>query len=274
MSEGITDSSETKKSQKANNKVSLSDCQQMTSGTDQVESGSQMQGDNSCDVKSRSHGDCNSTMHTADNLNVVVAMNQELHQKQEVLDNRPLSDNQGGIKVDINDNNIDTGNNPTIQDTISCSLTPLSSSTSPVSSFSNQLASTEPEDDLSTPVQESQPALLAKQQSSLSPTTQQEPDSQYLPNINLQEVTVVLSTSATSATSVSSSSFSTTLPLNLSQPTQESSSPESGTLVSACIPESVSHRQSQSYSQSQPNLNIQHYKQIKQGHPLSTQDRR
>ncbi|XP_041798438.1 nascent polypeptide-associated complex subunit alpha, muscle-specific form [Chelmon rostratus] len=210
-------------------------------------------------------------------------MNQELHQKQEVLDNRP-SDSQRGITVDINDNNIDPGHCPT-QDTIPYSLTPLSSSPSPVSSSPPLPASTEREDDLPTPVQESQPVLTAKQQSSLSmchitttlcspsPTTQHAPDSQFLPNKNLQEVTVVLPTSTTSATSVPLPSFSTALPVSLSQPTQESSSPGSGTLESACVPDSISCPQSQSYPQSQPNLNIQPHKQVKQGRAWSTQDR-
>ncbi|XP_027142651.1 uncharacterized protein nacad isoform X2 [Larimichthys crocea] len=279
-SKGIADNSETK----TNNKASSSDCQQRTSGTDKAESGSQIQGDKSPsrDVKSPSHGYCNSTMHRADNLNVVVATNKELHQKQEVLDNRPLSDSQRGITVDINDNNIDTGHNPPSQDTISYALTPLCSSTSPISSSSPLPASTEPEHDLPTPVQESQP-VPAEQQSSLSichttptlcttsPTTQQTPDSQFIPNNNLQEFTVVLSTSTTSTTSVSSTSFSTALPLSLSQPTQESYSSGSGTLDSPCVPESVSRPQSQ--SSSQPNLNILPHKQIKQGRPWGTQDR-
>ncbi|TMS10903.1 Nascent polypeptide-associated complex subunit alpha [Larimichthys crocea] len=279
-SKGIADNSETK----TNNKASSSDCQQRTSGTDKAESGSQIQGDKSPsrDVKSPSHGYCNSTMHRADNLNVVVATNKELHQKQEVLDNRPLSDSQRGITVDINDNNIDTGHNPPTQDTISYALTPLCSSTSPISSSSPLPASTEPEHDLPTPVQESQP-VPAEQQSSLSichttptlcatsPTTQQTPDSQFIPNNNLQEFTVVLSTSTTSTTSVSSTSFSTALPLSLSQPTQESYSSGSGTLDSPCVPESVSRPQSQ--SSSQPNLNILPHKQIKQGRPWGTQDR-
>ncbi|XP_035528447.1 uncharacterized protein nacad [Morone saxatilis] len=283
-SKGIADNSKTTTGKKANSKASLSDCQQRTSRTSQAEFGSLMQGDDSPspDVKSPSHEYCNSTMHTADNLNVVLAMNQELHQEQEVLDNRPLSDSQRGITVDINDNNIDIGHSPPTQDPISYSLTPPSSSTSPVSSSSPLPASTEPENDLPTPVQESQPVPSTKQQSSLSmchttpmlcatsPATQQAPDSQF-PNNNLQEVTVVLCTSATSATSVSSPSFSTALPLNLSQPTQESSSPGSGTLDAACVPVSISRPQS--YSQSQPNLNIQPHKQIKQGRTWSTQDR-
>ncbi|XP_044063272.1 uncharacterized protein nacad [Siniperca chuatsi] len=283
-SKGIADNSQTKKDRKANNKASLLDCQQRTSGTDKAESGSQIQGDNSPspDVKSPSHGYCNSTTHTPDNLNVVVAMNQELHQKQEVLDNRPLSDSQREITVDINDNNINTGHSPHTQDTKSYSLTPLSSSTSPVLSSSHlPCGSADPEDNLPTPVQESQPVLSIESSltmchttpslCSTSPTTQ---DSQFLPNNNnLQEVTVVLSTSTTSVTSVSTPSFSTAMLLSLSQPTQESSSPGSRTLDSACVPDPTSCPQSKSYSQSQSNLNIQPHKQIKQGRTWSTQGR-
>ncbi|XP_074509879.1 uncharacterized protein nacad [Sebastes fasciatus] len=281
-SKGVADNCKTKAGRKANNKSSSWDCQQKTSGTDKAEFGSQMQGDNSPrpDVKSPSRGHCNSSTHTPGNLNVVLAMNQELHHKQEVLDNRPLSDSQRGITVDINDNNIDTGHSPPTHDTVSFSLTPLSSSTSPVSSSSPlPCASTEPEDDLPTPVQESQPVLSVQQQPSLSmchttPTlcstslaTQQAPDSQFLPNNNLQQVVLSATTSTTSTTSVSSPSFSTAMLLSLSQPTQESSSPAPGTLDSACFPDSISR------PQSQPNLNIQPRKQIKQGCTWSTQDR-
>ncbi|XP_042345534.1 uncharacterized protein nacad [Plectropomus leopardus] len=280
LSKEVSDSSATKTSRKADNKASSSDCQHRTSGTDKDQSGSPMQRGNSPspDVKSPSHGYCYSTIHTPDNLNVVMTANQELHEKQEVLDNRPLSDSQRGITVDINDNNIDTGHSPPIHDTISYSLTPLSSSPSPVSSSSPlPCASTEPEDDLPTPVQESQPVYSAQEQPSLSichstptlrstsPTTQQASDSQFLPNNNIKEMTIVLSTSTTSTTSVSSPSFSTAMPLSLSQPTQESSSP--GTVDSACVPDSISG------PQPQPNLIIQPHKQIKQGCTWSTQDR-
>ncbi|XP_029306661.1 uncharacterized protein nacad [Cottoperca gobio] len=274
----IANNSKTKKGRKANNEASSSDCQQRTSRTEKAQFGPQMQGDNnlSSEVRSPSHGYYMDSATPPDNLNVVLAMNQELHQKPEVLDNRPLSDSQRGITVDINDNNIDTGHSLPTHDIISYSLTALSSSPSPVSSSSPlPCASTEPENDLPKPVQESQPVISAQQQPSLSmchttptlcstsPKTQQAPDSQFLPNNNnnLQEVTVVLSASTTS---VSSPSFSTAM---LSQPTQESFSPAPGTLNSACVPDSIFH------PQSQPNLNIQPHKQIKQGCPWNTQDR-
>ncbi|XP_034554586.1 uncharacterized protein nacad [Notolabrus celidotus] len=281
----IADNSKTKKGQKAKNKDSSSDSQLRTSGIDKARSSSQRHGDTSPnpEVKNSTHGYCESSSHTKHNLNVVMARNHELYQAQEVLDNRPVS-GQRGITVDINDNNIDTDNSPPPQDILSCPLTPLSSSASHVSSSSSlPCASTDPEDDLPTPVQESQPVLLAQQQSSLpvchttptlfsnTPTTQQATNSQFLPNSNLQEVTVVLYTSSTSTTSVSTPSLSTALPLSLSQPTQESSSPESETVDSASIPDSVPCPKSQSYSE--PILNNKAHKQLKPDHTWSTLDR-
>ncbi|XP_069552178.1 uncharacterized protein nacad [Brachyistius frenatus] len=288
LSKGITDNSKTKTGRNANNNSQSPVCQQRTH---KVESSLQMQGDNShgLDVRNPSRGRCNSSTYTPDNLNIVVAMNQDLQQKQEVLDNRPLSDSQRRITVDINDNNIDTGHSPTTLTTIPYSLTPLASSTSSTvsssssSSSSLPCASTEPENDLPTPVQESQPVLSAQQQSSLSmchttpvlfsssSTSKQVPDSGFLPNNNLQEITDTLSTS--SATSVSSPSLSTAMPIRLFQATQESSSPGSGTLHSLCVPDSLSHRQAQSYSQSESNVNTQLCKQIEQGRTRSTKDR-
>lgn len=274
--------STTKTGQKSRHKASSPDCPKRTSKS---ESCSQRQRDNSPspDVKSPSHGYCNSTTHTPDNLNVVVEMNQELHEKLKVLDNRPLPDSQRGITVDINDNNIVTGSRPN-QDGISC--TPLSLSAFPVSSSSPlPCASVKPEDDLSTPVQESQPVFLAQQKSSLSmchttptlcstsPTTQKAPNSQLLPNNNPQEATVTHPTSTSSTTSVSLPTFSTAMPLSLSQPTQESSAPESENLESACVVDSIFHPRSQFCSQSQPNLNAQAHKQIQQGCTWNTQDR-
>uniref|UniRef100_A0A3Q3VYD5 NAC-A/B domain-containing protein n=1 Tax=Mola mola TaxID=94237 RepID=A0A3Q3VYD5_MOLML len=71
-------------------------------------------------------------------------------------------------------------------------------------------------------------------------TTQQAFDSQVVPSGNLQEDTVVLSSTATSTTSDSSPSLSTALPLNLSQATQESSLPDE-----SCVPDLVSQPLSQ-----------------------------
>lgn len=276
-SKGNAETSKSKTGHNASNKFSSLDCQQKTPGTDKVESGSQLQVENnpSPDV---------STTHTTDNLNIVVAMNQDV--QQEVLDNRPLPDNQRGLTVDINDNNIDITHN-----TIPYSLNPLCFSASPVSSSSSSCslpcASTDPEHDLSTPVQESQPDLSAQQRQepslftchttpvrlSTSPTTQNTPNSQFLPTTNLQEITDVLSTSTVSATTVSSPLFSTAMPLSLFQSAQESSLPELGNLDAVCIPDSSSHPQSQSYSQSHANARVQSHKQVSQGHTWSTQDR-
>ncbi|KAM7383543.1 hypothetical protein PAMP_003187 [Pampus punctatissimus] len=265
----ITNNSKTVTGQKVNDKAST-DCQKRTSGTDKPESGLPMHKNNSPDVKSPSHGYCTSTEHTPDNLNVVVATNQELHQTKGVLDNRPLY-SQRGITVDINDNNIDAGHSPPPQDTILYSFTPLSSSTSPVSSSSPlPCASTEPEDDLPTPVQESQPVITTSTLCSPSPTSQQAPLTQLPPNNNLQEMTVALPTPTTSATSVSLPSSSIAVPPSLSQPTQESSSRGSGAPDS----DSISLPHAQSLSQSEPNVNIEPHKQIKQGHPWSTQGKR
>ncbi|KAM3614117.1 uncharacterized protein V6R79_010388 [Siganus canaliculatus] len=276
QSKGFADKTKKKANRKAN-KAASPDSQGSTPGTDTVDSDSQIKGDvvPSPDVTSPNHGLHSSEKHTVDNLNAVVIMNQELHQK-EVLDNRPRHASQRGVTLDINDNNIDT--DPT-QDTIPCSATSPSPSVSSVSSSSLHPSSSEPETDLSTPVQESQPSLSPEQQSSLSmcstspglcstsSTTQQTPDSQRPPNNTIQELTSILSTSATSTTSVSPPSFSTASPLSLTQPTQESSSPGSETLDSAQGQDSVSH------SQSETSVNIQPPKQNKQDHPWSTQDK-
>lgn len=271
------DNSSTKTGQKSRHKASSPDCPKRTTKT---EYSSQRQRDNrpSLDVLSPSHGYNNSTTHTPDNLNVIVEMNQELLEEQNVLDNRPLPDSQRGISVDINDNNIVTGSQPN-QASISC--TPPSLSAFPVSSSSPlPCASIKPEDDLRTPVQESQPVFSAQQKSSLSichttpslcsksPTTQHTPHSQLLPNNGPQDATIALPIPTSSTTSVSLPSFSPAMPLSLSQPTQESSAPESETLDSIC------HPRSQFCSQFQPNLtSVQAHKQIQQGCTWSSQDR-
>ncbi|XP_078143329.1 uncharacterized protein LOC144541930 [Centroberyx gerrardi] len=211
-------------------------------------------------------------------------MNQEVSQKQEVLDNRPLPASQIESTKDINDNNIRSGHSSPTQDAILCPLTPLSASTSPLSSSSPLLcASTEPEDDLPTPVQESQPLLPPAQPQpplsmchtsstlrSTSPTTQPLPVSQFLLNSNLQEATVALPKPTTSARSVSSVPSSPTALPSLSQPTQESLL-GSGAPNAVPVPDSTSLPHSQSHSQ--PNLDIQPHKQAKPGRTRSTPDR-
>ncbi|KAM6909668.1 uncharacterized protein nacad [Xenentodon cancila] len=185
------------------------------------------------------------------------------------------------ITVDINDNNIDTGPNQHSQNIMPCSLTPFSSTTSFTSSTNSSSsssppsASREPDNGLSTPIQESQPAVSAQQQSSLSPchttpapfsassTTHHSPDSCSPSNNNLQEVTDVFS-----GKTVSSPSLSTALPSSLSKATQET-----GTVDTACVPDSSSRPQSQSNSRSQADVSIHPHKQIKQDHTWISQDR-
>lgn len=227
-------------------------------GTENAESGSQMPGNHSSSSDLKSPQYCRPNVHTAHNLNVVVAVNPESHQKLEVLDNRPLSDSHTGATVDINDNNIEASQSPPVQDTISNSLTPPSSLTPPALP-SLPLPATEPEDDLPTPVQESQPVLPAAPLLCSACTTTQE----VFTNSDLQEVTAALSTSAPSAVS----SASRPLPSNPLQPTQEPPSPGSRTQDSA----QVSH--SQSFSLCQPKLDVKQNKQTKQSCTWSTQDR-
>uniref|UniRef100_A0A673BLJ0 NAC-A/B domain-containing protein n=2 Tax=Sphaeramia orbicularis TaxID=375764 RepID=A0A673BLJ0_9TELE len=273
LSEGIANRSKTKRDQKPDNKA-------VSSG----ESDSQIQKDNSPtpDVKNSPHENCKSTTCIPDNLNVVVAKNQDLHLPRRELDNRPLSVSQRGSTVDINDNNINTGECSSNQDSVFYSLTPLSTSPA-VFSSALACASTKPEDDLPTPVQESQPVLSARPQSTLSmshntsticstsSTTHQATVSQFLPKTNHQEATVVHSTSTTSAMSVSLPSSSSASPLSLSQPTQESSTSGSKAPGSACVSDSASLSHSQSHSQ--PNANTQPHKPNKKGRTWSTQDR-
>lgn len=258
-SKGIADSCKAKTGHDANDNIS-SGFRQRISETDKVESGSKIQGHSrpSSDVQSQRQGFCNSNKNIQDNLNTVVAMNQDLGQNQEVLDNRPLPDTQKVITTDINDNNIDTAS------------LPYSSTCSSVPS-----ASVEPINGLSTPVQESQPVLSAQQQSSLSmcqttlahfttsPMTQPSHESGFPQNNSLQEFTEVFS-----ATSTTSSSLSTAMPLILSQATQET-----GTLDSVYIPESYSHPYTQSSLQSQTNVSIQSHKQNKQDQTGISKDR-
>lgn len=258
-SKGITDGSKAKTGHDANDNIT-SGFQQRISEIDKVQSGSKVQGCSrpSSDVKSQRQGSCNSNKNTQDNLNTVVAMNQDVDQHQEVLDNRPLPDTQKVITTDINDNNIDTAS------------LPYSSTCSSVPSVSM-----EPMSALSTPVQESQPVPSAQQQSSLSmcqttpahfttsPMTQPSHESGFPQNNSIQDFTDVLL-----ATSTTSPSLSTAMPLILSQATQET-----GTLDPVCIPESSSHPCTQSSLQSQTNVSIQSQKQNKKGQTGVSKDR-
>ncbi|XP_029958000.1 NAC-alpha domain-containing protein 1-like [Salarias fasciatus] len=278
---GIANGSKIQTVHNANNNLSSSDSQQGKSATDKVTSALQIQKVvNSCpDVKSLCHGHSSSAVCTTDNLNIVNAIDQDLQQKEEVLDNRPLSVSHRGI-TDINDNNIDTNPDTSAHSNTEYSLNPHSSTASPISSSSSSsslpCASTEPENDLPTPVQESQPVLSAQQQSSpstchtnpaffsISSKTQAAARSGY-PDSYFQDFTDILSTSATPTTSVSTPSLSTAMPLSLFQANQRSLSPGSGTQESC--------PQSQSYSQIQANVGIPPQKQIKQVPTWSPQGR-
>ncbi|KAF7658764.1 hypothetical protein LDENG_00008250 [Lucifuga dentata] len=281
---GVSDTSKIKTGQKPNNKVVPLDHRQATGGTGKAGFDSQRQEDKSPNpnVQIHSHGYCNTR--SPDDPNVTMAMSQEMPQNQGMLDNRPLSDSQRGSTEDMNDNNIKSSHSSPSQDTKFYSENPLSSSSSPVSSSSPLLGvSTDPEDDLPTPVQESQPLFpliqsqpplsMSHTKSTLSYTSTTTQQPQFHQNGNLQEATVVLPTPTTSATNISSSLSSLAAVLSLSQPTQESSLTVSGAPNSASIAESISLRNFQSRTQSQPNLNIQPHKQTKQGHTGSTQDR-
>ncbi|XP_013877320.1 NAC-alpha domain-containing protein 1 [Austrofundulus limnaeus] len=251
-SKETADSSKTKAGHDASDNIS-SGFRQRKSDMDKVESGSQIEGySRPSDVKSPRF--CNSNKSIPDNLNTVVAMNPDLDQQQELLDNRPLPDTQK-IITDINDNNINTTPLPYTSST--CSSAPF--------------ASGEPPDGLSTPIQESQPVLSAQEQSSppthqttpalysTSTATQPSPESGF-PRNNLQDFTDVFST-----TSITSPSLSTAMPLILSQATQET-----GTLDVVCVPESPSHSYS---SQSQTSVSMQSHKQSKQGQAGVSKDR-
>ncbi|XP_061675891.1 uncharacterized protein nacad isoform X2 [Syngnathoides biaculeatus] len=171
---------------------------------------------------------------TPENLNAPVEPNQEqegldnraeiFENRQEVLDNRPPSNSERGIRVDINDNNID-------DDQISQAntlATPSSSSASPVSSSSPiHQASTEPEPDLPTRVQVSHSGLSSHQLPSqatshttatinaTSATSRQAAVSQILPNA--EEATITTLTKSDQSVAFASAS------LEMSKPTQESS---------------------------------------------------
>uniref|UniRef100_A0A8C6MJP9 Uncharacterized LOC107379656 n=1 Tax=Nothobranchius furzeri TaxID=105023 RepID=A0A8C6MJP9_NOTFU len=252
-SEGTAGSSETRTGNDANNNFSPPAFQRRIPGPGQDEGRDAPESD----VKNPTQGRCDPTRSAQHNLNTAAATSQGPHQIQEVLDNRPAT------QRDINDN-IDLNTPAPIPTSHAMTPSPPTASTTSSSPF----VSTEPMDGLSTPVQESQPALPAQQQSTLSlcrtppalfstpPTTQQSPGSGFFHN--LQEVT-----DSCSRSSVTSSSSPTAVPLILSQATQET-----GTLV--CVPDSCSHPYSQSYSPSR--TVVQSHRQVRQGHAGVGQD--
>uniref|UniRef100_A0A147B2N6 Serine-rich adhesin for platelets n=2 Tax=Fundulus heteroclitus TaxID=8078 RepID=A0A147B2N6_FUNHE len=249
--DGMSDVGKTKSDDKASSFSSL-DVQQRTSGPDKVEPVAQKEGHNSGspDEKSPRQGQCNLNRSTTDNPNAIMAMNQDLQQKQEVLDNRPLSNSERQITVDFNDNNIDTGPSKPQQTIVSYSQ----SLRCPPSSL--PCASIESLAGLSTPVQDSQP-VLSTQQQSLQSITHQSTDSEIPPNKNLQEVTDVFSTP--SSKSVSSSPLPAAIPAVLSQATQETGNLD-------CVTESSSP------SKSQSTHSTQSHKQMKEGCTWFAQD--
>ncbi|XP_005804727.1 uncharacterized protein LOC102233250 [Xiphophorus maculatus] len=251
-SDWVTHITKTKTDYNANN-FSSSDFQQRTSGLDKVESVAQTERHNhgSPDEKVLRQEQCNLNRGTRDNLSPIMAMNQDLQQKQEVLDNRPLADSQTQITVDLNDNNIDTGPSKPQKNISYAQATRCPSSSLPC-------ASTESMDGLSTPVQESQP-VISTQQESLQSMTPKSAGSEISSNNSPPEVTDVCSTP--SSKSVSSSKLPTVMPVVLSQATQET-----GNLDSVVVPEASSHQNSES------TFNTQSQKQIKEGCTWFPQD--
>lgn len=207
---------------------------------------------------------CSSACSTAENQSAVVAMSQELQQNLNVLDNRPE-----GTRVDDNDNNVENDHSTATQDTTSHKSIPLRSSLSQVSFSATPSAPPEAEDDLPAPVQESQPEQLNIEHLPVSTchtgpsvcatsmTTQRPKDSKTVQDDHLQEASILFSSTTTC---FSPNSIFISSPLNLSQPTQESSLLGSGTVDPTCAPDLVSKH------------NIHTNSRIKQSHTRSTRD--
>lgn len=229
-SKGTIENSTPKRDLNGNNNLSSTDLHQRASG---------VQGFSSPELSSSASG----------HLNIVAEVKQEVHCKQEALDNRPQTDTQRGVTVDVNENIDLRKNTPKM-----FSHAPTSNS----SSTSLQCASTQPENGLSTPVQESQPVLSAQQSpyptsSSLfspSPTSRKF----TCPSSDLQQVTT--------AGGVSSSS-STQLSLSPSKGTHEHKQ-------AVCVPDSSHGTSYQHHSPSQANIIN---RSNKQAPTVSMQDR-
>ncbi|XP_061896313.1 microtubule-associated protein futsch [Entelurus aequoreus] len=218
----IEDISKTKTSKKANKVSSLE--QKTDKGVSQIQ-------EKKClppNVTRPKDWSRNSNKRVRENLNVMGELDKESHKEQreldnrpevlnniqEGLDNRPVSNGQRGIRVDINDNNIQDD-----QIILSQAITSFSSPTSPVSSSSPFYgASTETKHELITPVQESQPALSVQHLLSLSSSHTTSPTNQQFLT-NHVEATVIHPTLSKPLPSSSSE-----MPSSLSEPTQESSS--------------------------------------------------
>ncbi|XP_015226081.1 PREDICTED: uncharacterized protein LOC107082106 [Cyprinodon variegatus] len=216
------------------NMFSSPDLQQGTSGPHKGESISKSEGHkfSSTDEKSPRQEQCKFNKGRTDNLNAMMSINQDSHQKQEVLDNRPLCDSQREGTVDFNDNNIDNG--PSKPQNITSYSLPLQSPPS-----SPPCASIESLDDLSTPVQESQPIFPTQQQSL------QSGGSGIPPNTNPQVINDIFLTP--SSKSVSSPPMPSNMPIALSKATQETESLDSAYVTDYSQPnlQSVVSTQSQ-----------------------------
>ncbi|XP_051922019.1 uncharacterized protein nacad isoform X1 [Hippocampus zosterae] len=210
---------------KANNKMLSVEPQQKKN-----KSGTQIQVEKCPNNLSRN---CDSP--TPVNLNATVETNRDSHQEDDGLDNRavmvdnsPPSNSERRIIVDINDNNIDNVQYSLSQATRLC--TPFPSSASPATlSSPTPRASTEPQNELPTPVQESQPALSAHRLPSLaapyasatmnstSPASQQVLTPQILPGDKGAAITHLTPTKSESSVALDTT-------FAVSKPTQESSS--------------------------------------------------
>lgn len=232
-SETTMNNPESETGQRENCQPSQSEGLKASSGTESAESVSQLRA-----------RDCNSdgataTTQAAHKLRAV-AVNPEPPRQLEVLDNRPLT-------VDVNDNNIEPMHSPPRQDAASKAPPRPSSSARPAPPSSPPPAS-ESEDDLPTPVQESQPVqssgpLLC----SACTTTQEVLDPSLVPNDSLRPGLPVLP--------------ALTLALPSKPRGQESPSPGARTQDPALLPDSAPRSQSQSFSQRPPQLDVKRSKQ-------------
>ncbi|RVE62634.1 hypothetical protein OJAV_G00159000 [Oryzias javanicus] len=200
-SKGTIENSKPKRDLNGNNNLSSTDLQRASG----------VQGYNSPELSNSASG----------HLNIVAEVNQDVHCSQETLDNRPQTDTQRGVTVDVNEN-IDLRKKIFPHAPMSIS-----------SSTSLQCASTQPENGLSTPVQESQPILSAQQ--SPYPTSSSLfspfPTSRKFtcPSSDLQQVTTVFSSPTAGGVS---SSPSTRLSLSPSKGTHEHKQ-------AVCVPDSL-----------------------------------
>ncbi|XP_042162602.1 NAC-alpha domain-containing protein 1 [Oncorhynchus tshawytscha] len=209
-------------------------------------------------------------------------VNMEVH--QEMLDNRPLPGCQTESRKDINDNNVGSGHASPTEQNRSSSPPPLPSSSPPPLSPSPLSSSpppstftVQPDEDLPTPIQESQPLLTTVQP--VTPLLDTQPQS-----TNLQAASATLSTTPialpkhppipTESVRMSPTPYSFSSPLtsalpstpSLTQPTQES-------LPRMEAPTTVPVLDIRCQAQLQPNLLTKPNRQIKPVQSQSPQDR-